>query len=169
LRARGRGWGEVFGLKGRRLGADFVRGVLAYLAMVPFFLFYTALYQWCLHALGYELEMQEVIRVLTAEAAPWLRFYLFFLAVAVAPFAEEVLVRGVGLPLLARKVGVAPAMILISLLFAGIHAHLVSLVPLFVVSLSLCVAYVCTQSLLVPAVMHGVFNAVNLCMLVMAR
>jgi len=74
-----------------------------------------------------------------------------------------------GLPLLAFRVGMGPAVAVISLLFAGIHLHLASLVPLFLISVAFSLAYLYSESILVPVVMHGLFNGVNVGLMILLR
>ena len=84
------------------------------------------------------------------------------MGVALAPVAEELFFRGLALPLLARRIGVAPAVAAVSGVFALLHFHVPSLAPLFVIGSAFSVAYLATGSLAVPIAMHAVFNAVNL-------
>lgn len=169
LRRAGRGWGEVFGASARRWARHVATGLALYLATLPFLWFYSVLYQAGLRAVGYEPRLQHVAWAMTAPHAWWVRAYLALLALVLAPWVEELVFRGVGLPLLARHVGLPGAVVILSALFAGMHFHIPSLVPLFVMALALALAYVYTGSILVPAVMHAAFNLVNLALLMLAR
>ena len=161
LRRRGLTWGSGFGLRAGRILKDVGAGIVFYLATMPFLWFYSLLYQLALRSAGYEPTWQEVAEALSADNPFAVRAYLGFLAVVLAPLFEEVLFRGIGLPVLARKFGAAPAVILASALFAAIHFHVPSLVPLFIIAVAFSLAYIHTGSILVPVVMHGLFNAVN--------
>ncbi len=161
LRRRGLTWASGFGLRAGRILKDVGTGIVFYLATMPFLWFYSLLYQLALRSAGYEPTWQEVAEALSADNPFAVRVYLGFLAVVLAPVFEEVLFRGIGLPVLARKFGAAPAVILVSALFAAIHFHVPSLVPLFVIAVAFSLAYIHTGSILVPVVMHGLFNAVN--------
>jgi membrane protease YdiL (CAAX protease family) len=57
----------------------------------------------------------------------------------------------------------------ISLLFAAIHFHLPSLIPLLIIASGFSLAYLYTKSLWVPIIMHGLFNGVNLALLLVMR
>ena len=100
--------------------------------------------------------------MIALEDQPGVQVYLFAVAIVVAPIAEELLFRGIAFPWMTKRVGVRPAMFLVSLLFAAIHMHVGSLVPLFVISIAFCLAYAYSGSLFVPIIMHSLFNAVNL-------
>lgn len=162
LAGRRRGWRDVFGLDRRRATRDLVLGAFGYVAMVPFVLFFAAIYMRALSGLGYETGLQEVARMITGESSAVTRFYLYLMAVVLAPVVEELLFRGIAFPWLMKHLGPAPAMFAISIVFAAIHFHVPGLVPLFVVSVALCFAYVHTGSILVPIVMHALFNGINL-------
>ena len=49
-----------------------------------------------------------------------------------------------------------------SLLFAAVHAHLPSFAPLFVLGTCFAIAYEWSGSIIVPMTMHALFNALAL-------
>lgn len=153
-----------FGLDVGKASRWLKEGVLGYIAMVPLFVGFAALYHAALRGVGYDPPAQEVIHMIAGETQLGFQVYLFFVAIVVAPIAEELLFRGIAFPWMTKRIGVGPAMFLVSLLFAAIHMHVGSLVPLFVISIVFCVAYAYSGSLFVPIIMHGLFNGVNLSM-----
>lgn len=156
---------DIFGIRTRGIPGQAGRGAFFYLAALPVFAGATFAYHMALHLLGYRLSMQEVVSFfLMPQSARALLLHLM-LAVVIAPVAEEVLFRGVALPLLAKSAGPVPAILISSLLFALVHFHLPSFVPLFVLSLAFSIAYIHTRGVLVPIVMHSLFNGVNLAFL----
>lgn len=169
LRRQGLSWAQAFGFDARRAAGHVGTGVVIYLAMMPVLWFYSAIYQVGLKAAGYDVLPQEVVLLFTSEESLWARAYMLLLAAAIAPLFEELLFRGIALPVLARRRGVAWSVIVVSAFFAAIHFHLPSLVPLFVVAVFLCVGYIYSGSLLVPIVMHGIFNVVNLAFLALLK
>lgn len=162
LRGRGLSWSQAFGLDRSGIGRRLGMAMLFYLALLPILVFAALLYEALLSSRGYTPRLQDVALVLRDMQSPWLRLYFLVLAVVVAPCLEECIFRGVGLPVLARSLGVGPAVFLTSLLFAAAHQHLPSLVPLGVVAMALALAYLYSGSLWVPIAMHAIFNAVNL-------
>ena len=162
-------WRDAFGLEPRAILRNVGMGAMFYLAVLPFIVFYTFLYQTILRGMGHEIVMQEVAQVVLGEQAFWMRVYLAGLAVVLAPLFEEILFRGIGLPLVARKWGVAPAVVLVSLFFAAIHFHLPSVMPLFVIAVAFSLAYIHTGSIVVPIVMHALFNGVNVAVLMILK
>ena len=162
-------WRDAFGLEPRAILRDAGKGVMFYLAALPFLVFYTFLYQTILRSVGYEIVMQEVALVVAHEQSFWMRMGLMGLAVGLAPLFEEILFRGIGLPLIAQKWGVATAVVVVSLLFAAIHFHVPSMMPLFVIAAAFSLAYIHSGSIVVPIVMHGLFNGVNVAILMMLK
>lgn len=158
---------RAFGLRARHAGRDLLLGVIGYLAMLPGFVLCTLLYRLLLEAVGYEPSLQPVAEIITGEPRLWMRAYLLFIGIVAAPVAEELVFRGVAFPVLARRAGMVPAALLVSLVFAAIHFHPEAVLPLFVVSMCFCAAYAVTGSLLVPMVMHALFNGVNLVVLLL--
>lgn len=158
-------WGRAFGWRAARLGADVRRGLVAFVAMTPIVFGLLALNWLLLRALGIQPELQDVATYLLEDAAPLVTLYKGFTAVVLAPVAEELLFRGVALPVLAQKLNPLGGMIAVSLLFAAVHGQFSVMLPLFVVSLCFCAAYQATQSIVVPVVMHMLFNGVNLALM----
>ena len=169
LRRRGRTWANTFGLDRRRFASSTGLAVIAYLAMVPVLVFSSVVYQGILSTYGYPPSLQDVALVLSQPYGPWTRVAMAAVAVILAPVFEECVFRGIGLPLLARWLGMGPAILLTSLAFAAIHVHLPSLLPLLVIAVGFSLAYVYAGSLWVPITMHALFNAVNLGLLMWAR
>lgn len=80
----------------------------------------------------------------------------------IAPIGEEILFRGYIYPAMKRLVGAIPAAILAALLFAAIHNTAAGMATLTLLAIALTVAYERTGSLIVPMVMHALFNSTSL-------
>lgn len=153
---------EAFGTRLKVLPMDAAKGVLAYLAiLVPIFIA-TFVYMIILHAFGYKLQQQAVVQILMQSRSPAIIAILGFLAIVAAPIIEEMIFRGIMLPFFARHMPVGTAVLTVSLLFALIHAHVPAIVPIFVLAVGLCLAYIVTGSLTVPVIMHACFNTLSL-------
>jgi uncharacterized protein len=93
-------------------------------------------------------------------------------AVVLAPIAEELLFRGLLHRGLRRRLRLAPATAVSSVLFAIVHVDValsqpIALVGLTLVGALLAVAYERTGSLLVPVVIHAVHNAVTIAVVIL--
>jgi membrane protease YdiL (CAAX protease family) len=143
--------------------------LLFYLTMLPFLFISSLVYQGVLFLNGIPPSLQAIALFLSSDHPLWMRVTLMILAVAVAPFFEECLFRGILLPVFVRRLGLGGGIFLTSLLFASIHFHLPSLIPLIVVASGFSLAYVYSGSLWVSILMHGIFNGVNLALLLAMR
>lgn len=158
---------ELFGLRWKKAPAMLGLSVIFYLAALPLLWFYSALYQILLQQFGCDFYLQDVAQALTA-SAPWpMRTALFFIAIIVAPIFEEIVFRGVLLPFMVRRAGFWPGLVLVSVVFGGLHFHLPSFFPLFLLSVMFGLAYARTQSMLVPIGMHILFNGVTVALLLL--
>lgn len=162
-------WNHAFGSglqDGRR---TLIRGTLGYLALLPILFTVSLVNQGLMSRFGYTPELQEVALLLTEPHTLLVRVYLVTLAIVIAPLFEECLFRGLALPVLLRAAGPGPAVLVVSAVFAGIHFHAPAFLPLFAVAVMFSLAYLYTRSLLVAVVMHGLFNGVNLGLLLALR
>lgn len=118
---------------------------------------------------GIPLQPQPVLSGFIDTTAPlWFKAWLVLTAVAVAPIVEETVFRGVFFPALARQRGIPVAVVLVSMLFAFIHGHPPATLPLFVVGATLATATLYTGSLIVPILIHAIFNTVNVTALLLS-
>ncbi len=162
LRRKGRSWIAAFCPTPLSGGHAIAQGIGLYLAALPPFVLITALYHAGLQAVGYTPMPQDVVQLFALLEYHWMRVYFVILAVIVAPIAEEILFRGILLPAAAKWCRAAGAIAITTILFALLHLHLPSLIPLAFLSLVLSLAYVYTGSIIVPIVMHMIFNAISL-------
>lgn len=139
--------------------------VLLYLAALPILWFYSLLYQIFLDQLGHSFYLQDVTQIFLIPL-PWpVRTAVFFIAIVVVPVFEEIIFRGILFPWLVRRAGFWLGVAVVSALFAAMHLHVPSLLPLFLLSVMFCVAYARTRSLWVPIGMHACFNGVTIILL----
>lgn len=158
---------ELFGFSRRKAPALLGLSLIYYLAALPLLWFYSALYQILLHQFGYDFYMQDIAQILLAPASRLMRAGLFLIAILIAPVFEEIVFRGILLPFMVRRAGFWPGILLGSVVFGGMHFHLPSFFPLFLLSAMFSLAYARTQSLLVPIGMHVLFNGVTVILLLM--
>jgi CAAX protease family protein len=100
------------------------------------------------------------------------RFVIAFLAAVTGPFVEELIYRGLLYPALQRVVGVALAVAIVSILFAGVHVlqyfnnpGVIAVITML--SVSLTVVRARTKSLLPSYVIHLVFNSLQAVLLIL--
>jgi membrane protease YdiL (CAAX protease family) len=155
----------------RRL--DFLRAlgwaVAALLVVLPVVLSLKSFSETALQKTGWQPKSQEAVELLM-DAPLWPDgIYLGVFDVVIAPVAEEFIFRGVLFPFVKQLGHPKLAWVGVSLLFALIHGSVVIFIPLFVLALVLTWLYEKTGSLLAPIVVHSLFNAANLALLILAR
>jgi membrane protease YdiL (CAAX protease family) len=108
------------------------------------------------------LAMPEALAEAFAEDEPsvrgpaWAAVVLAVHAVLVGPAAEEVVFRGVLLPLWSQRWGVRGAVIATSVVFATLHP--LEPISAFVFGITMCVLYMRSETLLLPIATHAVHN-----------
>lgn len=133
-----------------------------YLAVIPFIILVSKGYHLLLEQLSSsELELQEVAQIVSGNLN-WLEILYMLTAVFVAPVYEELMFRGVIFPYCVKRAGLIPATMAVSVLFAVMHFHLPSFVPLLMLSAVLCLAYRHTGSLWTSIGVHMIFNAISI-------
>ncbi|MCB1207892.1 MAG: CPBP family intramembrane metalloprotease [Verrucomicrobiales bacterium] len=153
---------ELFGL--RRLG--FGKSLLvAGIALVPTILL---VYQIALLFTNYlsgfwpEIGPQETVNLFVNAKSGAEKFLLIATAVLVAPIVEETIFRGFIYGVLKRYTDRWFAMLVSSVIFAVVHLHLGSAVPLFTLAMLFCVVYEITGCLSVTMWMHAMFNGLSM-------
>jgi uncharacterized protein len=159
------GWREAFGLGSRGWVGVAGLGALAALVVLPVAWGLSWVAAEVMRMFFVEPAPQQAVMTLQTSKAAWEQCLMGLVAVAVAPWAEEVLFRGLFYPVLKQRVRPWVAVGATSVLFAVIHLNAMTFVPLLVFSLVLTWLYDSTENLLAPVTAHAVFNLVNLLML----
>ncbi|MFZ1219043.1 MAG: type II CAAX endopeptidase family protein [Chthoniobacterales bacterium] len=105
---------------------------------------------------------QEIVELFSGSSTLEQRVVIIILAISIAPLVEEFIFRFFLYGVLKRYFGRSVGVIVSSLLFAAVHAHLPSFGPLFVLGTCFAIAYEWSGSLLVSMTMHALFNAMTL-------
>lgn len=160
---RGLNPAELFGL---RLVAVGRAAVLALALIVPIYIIVglvaNSMYEVVLKDLWPNLNPQDNVRAFQATDSIAVKLLMGVAAVVVAPIVEETMFRGFLYGVLKRYTDGYFAAMCSALLFAIVHMHVGSVVPLFVLALGFCLAYELTGCLLVPMFMHAFFNGASI-------
>lgn len=143
-------------------GLQFGRGLRYYMMAMPGIAFIALLYFQGLEWLGVEQAPQPIIELLTGMDSPAGILIMAVFAIVLAPIVEELVFRGMLLPLLTRRAGLVAGVVVSSLLFALLHGHLQTMFPLMVVAVFFSLGYIFGESIWIPIIMHGCFNGMNL-------
>lgn len=92
-------------------------------------------------------------------------FFIFLLIIEtaiLAPIVEEILFRGIIYKVMRKKYSFFISSIFVSLIFATLHRLPTTILPLFVISFSLCYLYEKTKSIYTPILFHSIHNCLTI-------
>lgn len=106
---------------------------------------------------GIDFQAQQEIGFL--EASTTLEMSLAFVALVIlAPFAEELVFRGVLLPAFSKKLGLTTAIILTSVLFGILHPPVNAMIGIGIFAIFLALIYAFTRSIWPAIMLHSLKN-----------
>ena len=162
LRASGKTWRNTFGFSNPPVGRAILLGLCAALLFLPVGMVLQEISIRILTWLNVSTEAQVAVEEFNKSVFWVNRAYLVFLAIVLAPFAEEIMFRGI-LYAVIRKSGFPRLALWISAFcFAVIHGNAPIFLPLLVLGLVLAWLYERTGNLLASITAHSVFNAINI-------
>ena len=170
IRRRYGGTLAALGITSARWVSNVVNGVIAYTGFFPVYLALMLGIGYLLKALGIDPPVQTVVQIFFEEEnVPLIIAFSLFIALA-GPFFEEILFRGFIYQAFRKKwpegwtaVGAT------SLVFAVMHAHWVAFVPIFFLSVMLCLLYERTRSLVACTTFHMVHNLIALVLMLQLK
>ena len=163
IRRRGMDWSAV-GFRRASLGWIVV-ATLAAVACMPLVAGVTQAFQ----ALLDRPVSSPQAEVLAPAADSWIGVIgLILLGGLAAPFAEELLFRGVLYPLLRRVWGVSVGAVVSAAVFSVVHGFVDVIPGTFLLGVILALLYERTGSLWVPLTLHAVFNSANFILMFVA-
>jgi membrane protease YdiL (CAAX protease family) len=163
---RGLNPAELFGMRQMTVGMAFIQALgalfVTYITMLAT--------KWFVEQVVYkgsfpDNSAQETVESFEHSAGFGFRILLGITAIIVAPVVEETLFRGFIYAVTKRVTDRWFSACFTSLMFALVHHHVGSMVPLFVLAIGFTLAYEFSGCLLVPIFMHALFNALNIALL----
>jgi membrane protease YdiL (CAAX protease family) len=169
LNFHGISWREVSGLNTMHWWKQIQLVVVALAVALPVMFSLKIASVFVLEKFGCKIEDQRAVELILAAKSTGLKIYLGIFAVVIAPVAEEFIFRGLLFSACKKAGWPKCGWIVVSVLFAAIHASAPIFLPLFAFALAL--TWLCekTEGLLAPVLAHGIFNAANLTLLVVAE
>ncbi len=165
LRLHGIKFSDAFGMKEHRWQTALLLAVVVVGVILPVAIALELLSAGVLQHFGWKLHEEEAVTLVTGMKAFWMKLYLDFFTVVLAPVAEEFIFRGV-LYSYVKQMGYPKlALYGVSALFALIHGDAAIALSLFVLALALTWLYETTDNLLAPILAHSLFNGINLLIL----
>jgi membrane protease YdiL (CAAX protease family) len=163
LKIRGLNPAEMFGIHQQSARAAVRYGFIGFVVVyIVVFVLAQLVLPGLLRDMLPEEKLQEPVEVFQKAGGGVQRLLIAFAAAVMAPVAEETIFRGFLYGVIKRFTDRWFAAIFTSLCFACVHQHLGSTLPLFVLAMGFATAYEITGSLLVPMIMHSMFNGATL-------
>jgi len=150
------GWGEAFKIS-----------LYSFLVIIPILWPLAGMWRVVLEFLGLSAEQQTPVQWLAEAETLTLLFAMVFATVILAPVTEELLFRGCLYRFLKARLSLAAALLVSGVLFSIVHVNPLSLLPLFFLGVVLAYAYERTGSIKVPILIHGIFNANTIILIVL--
>jgi membrane protease YdiL (CAAX protease family) len=161
LKAHRMSWRELLGLKQPRLLSVTLFALALAVIASPITWAISSLVIKIITLVHQTPDQQIAVQVLETTKDPGQRAVFALAAIVLAPFVEEILFRGILYPLIKHHGYPRCALWGTSLLFAAVHVHLATFVPLFVFGVILVWIYERTDTLLAPILTHATFNTIN--------
>ena len=161
------GFGEGLGFKKGNLLFSLLLALGVVVVVLPIALGLQGISVALMEKIHWKPENEEAVTLLTTAPSLGAQIYLGFFAIVLAPVAEEFVFRGVLFPFIKQLGLPKTAWIVVSLLFALIHANTAVFIPLFALALALTWLYETTDNLLAPIFAHSLFNAINMVLLIL--
>jgi len=169
LHSNGRSWPDFLGLAPRRFRPIAVRAAVVTALALPMALLLRAACEALLDSLSASNQMQPALQVIQLSVSTGQLVYAGFMAIVIAPAAEEILFRGILYQAIKERGWPRTALFGTSLIFGAIHGHLPSFIALSFLGLIFAMLYDRTSSLFAPILAHSLFNAVNFFMFLAAQ
>jgi membrane protease YdiL (CAAX protease family) len=161
LREHGISWSAGFGFSFFKLGRSLLFAATVGVAVLPIVWSLGQLSAKIMRSLQVDPVAQPTIQTLQGAISMDLKILIGILAVIVAPFAEEVVFRGILYPFIKQRGFPRLALWGTSILFAAIHGNAMIFLPLTFLAVILTLLYETTNNLLAPIVTHSLFNFAN--------
>ena len=133
-------------------------GGAAFVAALPVLFLVSWGWTFLLERLGFPTDKQELVELFARTESPAVIVLVSFMAIIVAPVAEEVIFRAGLFRFLRTRVPRFVALALPAVIFAGLHGNLAAFAPLVVLGIAFALAYERTGRIAVPIIAHALFN-----------
>jgi uncharacterized protein len=153
---------SYLGLTLKSIGRHVLMGITSYLGFFPLYLILLLMVMTVVKLMGAEPPVQTVVQLVYEEEDAKRLFAFAALIAILGPFFEEVFFRGFIYQAVKRQWGVLRGMVVVSVIFALMHAHWVAFLPIFGLSMMLCLIFETTGSLTPGILMHMTHNMVAL-------
>jgi len=143
-----------------------IQGIKGWLTIVPFVLLISLIMNILIDNQNGSNPLLEIV----LNNNNYFSFILLFITTTLlAPLFEEIIFRGILLPILSRDFGVILGIIVSAFIFALAHLSLGEMPPLFVLGIGLGITRIASGSLLSSVIMHSLWNGLTFLNLFLLR
>lgn len=160
---------SAIGLKVKNAARLALLAVLGYIAFLPILTFLLLMIILISTLFNYQPPQHILYNFFLEEKRFWPMFFSIFMVVALGPVVEEVFFRGFAYNAIKKRWGAPKACVLVSIVFAGLHANLIGFFPIFALGLLLAYMYEKTGSLVPSITIHILHNSSMMIMLFLGR
>ncbi len=159
----------AIGLTLKNLTKNIFYGLAGYVAIIP--IMFLTLFATTVVINYFKLTppVQPIVDLLLKEKKMSMLIYASIFAAVAGPIMEEIFFRGFMYNALKKKMGILLSMLLTSIIFSLLHAHLIGIVPILILGLLLNYLYEKTGSLIPSIVVHITHNLASLAMVFMMK
>ncbi|MCF7887506.1 MAG: CPBP family intramembrane metalloprotease [Candidatus Omnitrophica bacterium] len=158
---------NFFDLSLKKKELNFV--IKIYTAIIPLTALAIFINLFLIKALGIEPGSSPVMRLIPLINTKISLFLFITQTIIIAPFAEELIFRGVFYKLLRKKYNFMISAASLSLFFAFLHRSPTGVLGLFIISFSLCYIYEKTQKISAAFLFHALHNTITLLFFLAAK
>lgn len=159
----------ALGIHSKKLLANVFFAVVGYITFLPIVIVIILVTFLVAKWFKYSPPVQPIVQLFIEEKQTGLLWFSALFAALFGPVAEEIFFRGFMYGALKRISGATGAIIVTSVIFAALHAHLAGFFPIFALGLLLAYMYEKTGSLVTPVTIHVVHNLAMVCFVFVVR
>lgn len=140
-----------------------------YTAMLPIILISLFINLFITETIGIKPSINPVIKLILVLKSKPILFILVTQIILLGPLAEELFFRGFIYSLLRKRYSFILSCLPLSLGFSLLHRSPQNILPLFIISVTLCYLYEKTQNITAPVIFHSLFNSLNLILILITK
>ena len=157
---------DYFGFNGLPIKKAIIGGFKGWLIIIPFVLVVSLIMNLLIDNQNGSNPLLEIV----LNNNNYFSFFLLFLTTTfLAPLFEEIIFRGVLLPILSRDYGINLGILISAFIFALAHLSIGEMPPLLVLGIGLGITRIVSGSLLSSVVMHSLWNGLTFLNLFLLR
>ncbi len=143
--------------------------IVGYVALAPVFVGIMVVTFFVVKMIGYKPPVQPIVQIFMEEKQTSILWFSTLFAAIAGPVAEEIFFRGFMYTAIREKLGIGRAMVITSVVFSLLHAHIVGFLPILALGLLLAYLYEKTGSLVSSISVHIIHNVGMVLLVFIAR